>query len=75
MLLFVAFLPGSGWAEAVKKYLTNKSVPPNRVYADGKGETQPVTQPKDCRGKRGQKALIACVQPDRRIDIEVRGTK
>jgi OOP family OmpA-OmpF porin len=61
-------------AEAVKKYLTEKGIPPNRVYADGKGKTQPLTKPADCRGKRG-KTLIACLQPDRRVDVEVTGTK
>ena len=61
-------------AEAVKKYLTDKGVAPNRVYTDGKGKTQPVTKPGDCRIK-GRKALIACLQPDRRVGIEVSGTK
>jgi OmpA-OmpF porin, OOP family len=61
-------------AAAVKKYLTDKGIEPNRVYVDGKGKTQPVTKPGDCKGKRG-KALIACLQPDRRVDVEVTGTK
>ena len=61
-------------ADAVKKYLTDKGVAPNRVYTDGKGKTQPVTKPGDCRMK-GRKALIACLQPDRRVGIEVSGTK
>ena len=61
-------------AEAVKNYLTEKGIPPNRVYAEGKGKTQPVTKPADCRGKRG-KVLIACLQPDRRVDVKVTGTK
>ena len=61
-------------AEAVKKYLVDKGIEPNRIYAEGKGETQPVTKPGDCKGKRG-KALIACLQPDRRVDVEVTGTK
>jgi OOP family OmpA-OmpF porin len=61
-------------ADAVKKYLTDKGIAPNRVYAEGKGETQPLTKPADCKGKQG-KALIACLQPDRRVDVEVTGTK
>jgi OOP family OmpA-OmpF porin len=61
-------------AEAVKKYLTDKGIPPNRVYADGKGKTQPLTKPADCKGKNG-KSLIACYQPDRRVDVEVTGTR
>jgi len=61
-------------SEAVKHYLVEKGIAPNRIYTDGKGENQPVTKAVDCRGKRG-KALIACLQPDRRVDVEVTGTK
>ena len=61
-------------AEAVKKYLVGKGIAPNRIYAEGKGKSQPVTQPGDCKGKRG-KQLIACLQPDRRVDVEVTGSK
>jgi len=61
-------------AEAVKKYLVDKGIAPNRIYAEGKGETQPVTKPGDCKGKRG-KQLIACLQPDRRVDVELTGSK
>jgi OOP family OmpA-OmpF porin len=61
-------------AEAVKKYLVDKGIAPNRIYAEGKGETQPLTKPTDCRMKN-RKALIACLQPDRRVDVEVSGTK
>jgi OOP family OmpA-OmpF porin len=61
-------------AEAVKRYLVSKGIEPNRVYADGKGETQPLTKPGDCK-VTNRKALIACLQPDRRVDVEVTGTK
>ena len=61
-------------AEAVKKYLVAKGIEPNRIYAEGKGKTQPLTKPADCKTKN-RKALIACLQPDRRVDVEVTGTK
>ena len=61
-------------AEAVKKYLVAKGIEPNRIYAEGKGKTQPLTKPADCKMKN-RKALIACLQPDRRVDVEVTGTK
>ncbi len=61
-------------AETVKKYLVDKGIAQNRVYAEGKGETQPLTKPADCRMKN-RKALISCLQPDRRVDVEVSGTK
>ena len=61
-------------AETVKQYLVSKGIEPNRVYAEGKGESQPLTKPSDC-GMTNRKALIACLQPDRRVDVEVTGTK
>ena len=61
-------------AETVKKYLVAKGIEPNRVYAEGKGKSQPLTKPGDCTVKN-RKALIACLQPDRRVDVEVTGTK
>ena len=61
-------------AEAVKQYMTDKGIAPNRIYAEGKGEARPVTKLGDCRGKRGR-TLIACLQPDRRVKVEVTGTK
>lgn len=61
-------------AETVKKYLVAKGIEPNRVYAEGKGKSQPVTKPSQCTVKN-RKALIACLQPDRRVDVEVTGTK
>ena len=62
-------------AEAVKKYLTERGIPPNRVYAEGKGKTQPLTKPSDCKSRQSRALLIACLQPDRRVDVEVTGTK
>jgi OOP family OmpA-OmpF porin len=58
-------------AEAVKNYLVSKGIPANRVYTEGKGETQPV---KNCT-ETNRKALIACLQPNRRVDVEVVGTR
>ena len=61
-------------AAAVKTYLVSKGIETNRVYTEGKGEKQPVTGDK-CKGNAPTKALIQCLQPDRRADIEVIGTK
>ncbi len=61
-------------AESVKAYLVSKGVPANRIFTDGKGETQPVTRPGECKGP-ATKNVIACLQPDRRVEIEVIGTR
>ena len=61
-------------AAAVKTYLVGKGVETNRVYTEGKGEKQPVTKPDQCKGAKSKK-VIDCLQPDRRVEIEVIGTK
>ncbi len=58
-------------AEAVKNYLVSKGVPANRVYTEGKGKSQPVKQCTD----KNRKALIACLQPNRRVEVEIVGTR
>ena len=61
-------------AAAVKTYLVSKGVEANRVYTEGKGKKNPVTQPGQCAGPKSKK-VIECLQPDRRVDIELIGTK
>ena len=61
-------------SKAVKDYLVSRDIPANRVDAEAKGETQPVTKAGDCLGKKSAK-VIACLQPDRRVDVEVTGSK
>jgi len=64
-------------ADAVKAYLVSKGTEQNRVYTEGKGEKQPVSGDK-CKGMgedRKNKKLIDCLQPDRRVEIEVIGTR
>jgi OOP family OmpA-OmpF porin len=61
-------------AASVKTYLVSKGIEPNRIHAEGKGKMQPVTKPGQCDGAKSAK-VIACLQPDRRVDIEVVGTR
>jgi OOP family OmpA-OmpF porin len=61
-------------AAAVKTYLVSKGIEANRVYTEGKGKKNPVTKPDQCPGPKSKK-VIACLQPDRRVDIELIGTK
>ena len=58
-------------AQAVKAYLVSKGVEANRVYTEGKGKRNPVTT--GCNQKN-RKALIECLAPDRRVEVEVVGT-
>jgi OmpA-OmpF porin, OOP family len=61
-------------ANAVRDYLAAREIPLNRISATGKGKSQPVTKPNECKGPKSAKVL-ACLQPDRRVDVEVNGTK
>ena len=60
-------------AEAVKDYLVSKGIDPSHVSAKGKGDSQPVTKAGTCNGGRSAR-VIACLQPDRRVAVEVAGT-
>ncbi len=63
-------------AESVKAYLVNSGgVDSKKVSAIGKGESTSVTKPEDCKGTQPTSKLIACLQPDRRVDVEVKGTR
>ena len=65
-----------GRADAVKAYLASKGTEQNRVYTEGKGNKQPVSGDK-CKGMGSNRSpkLIECLQPDRRVEIEVIGTR
>ena len=66
----------SGRAEAVKSYLVKSSgIPASKIETIGANGANPVTTPVQCPGKKATKALIKCLAPDRRVDIEVTGTK
>ena len=52
-------------AEAVKAYLVSKGIERNRIYTEGKGETQPVAVNRTAEGRA----------KNRRVEIEVVGTR
>src|SRR5262249_49440269 len=60
-------------AAAVKAYLAQKGIETEKVKSEGRGKHEPVTGDQ-CKGLRGDK-LITCLQPDRRVDLEVRGER
>jgi OOP family OmpA-OmpF porin len=63
-------------AEAVKAYLVETAgLPAGKIAARGLGAADPVTKPDECKGQQRTPKLIACLQPDRRVEVEVTGTR
>ena len=56
-------------ADAVRDYLVSKGVDRTKIETIGMGEKEPVVQ---CNQKE-MKALIACLQPNRRVEVQVKG--
>lgn len=54
-------------ANSVKAYLVGKGVAANRLTAVGKGEADPVVE---CKDEKKRPALIKCLEPNRRVEIE-----
>ncbi|EKT62054.1 porin OmpA [Providencia burhodogranariea] len=60
-------------AQSVVDYLVSKGVPASAIAAEGRGKEDPVTGNK-CDDVKGRAALIECLAPDRRVEIEIQGT-
>ena len=56
-------------ADAVRDYLVSKGVDRTKIETIGLGEKQPVVQ---C-DQKNMKQLIECLQPNRRVDVQVKG--
>jgi OmpA-OmpF porin, OOP family len=65
-------------ATAVKDYLVQRGITGDKVRIEGKGEAMPVSGD-ECKKlgaeRASNKKLVACLQPDRRVEIEVFGTR
>jgi OmpA-OmpF porin, OOP family len=59
-------------AESIKQYLISKGIPADKILASGAGSTQPVME---CSNKPSKKIQIDCLQPNRRVEITLRGKK
>lgn len=56
-------------ADAVRDYLVSRGIPRDKVETIGMGEKQPVVQ---C-DQKALKALIECLQPNRRVEVQAKG--
>ncbi len=61
-------------AEAVKNYLVTQGVDSEKILVEGRGKADPITG-NWCQGSERTKALIACLEPDRRVEVGVYGTQ
>ena len=61
-------------AQSVVNFLTAKGINANRITATGRGAANPVTGA-TCKSVKAHKKLVACLAPDRRVEIEVKGLK
>ncbi|QLB41588.1 porin OmpA [Mannheimia pernigra] len=61
-------------AETVANYIVSKGANPASVTAVGYGKANPVTG-NTCDAVKGRQALIACLAPDRRVEIQIQGSK
>ncbi len=57
-------------ADAVKAFLVGKGIDGAKITTAGKGSASPKTAAGSCKGKKSPR-LIACLQPDRRVEITV----
>lgn len=62
-------------ADAVKAYLVSKGgLDASKITTVGRSEADPVTLPEACKGPMSA-PVIACLQPDRRVELEVIGSR
>ena len=62
-------------ADAVKTYMVAQGIDGSRIETAAKGEADPVVTCDNIKGKANHKnkALIACLQPNRRIVLDLKG--
>lgn len=65
-------------AQSVKDYIAQKGTDAQRIDAEGRGESEPVTG-NECTKlgapRKSNAKLVACLQPDRRVAIELLGSR
>ena len=58
----------------VKSYLVSMGMPAYRIQTSGMGDTQPTSGTADCK-EANNATNIACLQADRRVEIEISGSR
>ncbi|WP_421260783.1 OmpA family protein [Aeromonas jandaei] len=61
-------------ARTVADFLVGKGLPAGKVSIEGRGEANPVTGTQ-CDGIKAKAKLIACLAPDRRVEVRVTGVQ
>jgi len=59
-------------AESIKQYLIGKGIPADKIQASGAGSSHPLVQ---CSAGLSKAKQIACLQPNRRVEILLRGNR
>src|SRR5207247_1823846 len=59
-------------AEAARNYLVSRGCDGSKIETYGYGKTMPV---KSCPNQKNRKAVIECLTPNRRVEIEVQATR
>lgn len=59
-------------AESIKEYLVSKGIAADKIKASGAGSSRPLVQ---CSTRVSKQKQIECLQPNRRVEIILRGTR
>ena len=65
-------------ANAVREHMVSQGIPAAVIRAEGRGESNLKVTEADCRAKgqaKSRTALIACLEPNRRVEIQAAGEK
>ena len=65
-------------ANAVREYMVGQGIPAGVIRAEGRGESDLKVTEADCKAKgqaKSRNALIACLEPNRRVEIQATGEK
>ena len=62
-------------ALGVKDYVVGKGIDQKLIFWEGKGPKQPIPVTKFCENKMKRPQLIECLAPNRRVTVEVVGTR